>query len=136
VSCCGKAISGLLSLGYEIGAILNRRTETWYDANGLQVTKESIKELQKEFVQIKVRRPCLPDGQRGTAHLRPSPLAVITHAHRQLQGKNRMAVVALADQLKLSEHHIPQSFLQLYFRKLQKEKNDQTAAPSTPPPSE
>ncbi len=49
-----KVISGLLSLGYEIGAILNRRTETWYDANGLQVTKESIKELQKEFIQIKV----------------------------------------------------------------------------------
>jgi hypothetical protein len=51
-----QVISGLLSLGYEIGAILNRRTETWYDANGLQVTKESIKELQKEFIQIKV--PC------------------------------------------------------------------------------
>jgi hypothetical protein len=51
-----KVISGLLSLGYEIGAILNRRTETWYGANGLQVTKESIKELQKEFIQIKV--PC------------------------------------------------------------------------------
>lgn len=49
-----QVISGLLSLGYEIGAILNRQTETWYDANGLQVTKESIKELQKEFIQIKV----------------------------------------------------------------------------------
>lgn len=94
-----KVISGLLSLGYEIGAILNRQTETWYDANGLQVTKESIKELQKEFIQIK--------------------------------GKNRMAVVAVADKLKLSDHHIPHSFLQLYFRKLHKEK----AAASTPAPT-
>jgi len=52
--CPWKAISGLLSLGYEIGAILHRRTATWYDASGLQVTKESIKELQKDYIQIKV----------------------------------------------------------------------------------
>jgi uridine kinase len=94
-----KAISGLLSLGYEIGAILHRRTETWYDANGLQVTKESIKELEKDFVQVK--------------------------------GKNRKAVVALADQMKVSDHHIPHSFLQLYFRKLQKEKKDNSVAVSS-----
>jgi len=87
-----KAISGLLSLGYEIGAILHRRTATWYDASGLQVTKESIKELQKDYIQIK--------------------------------GKNRKAVVELANKLSMSECHRPHSFLQLYFHKLQKDKDN------------
>lgn len=81
-----KTISGLLSLGYQIGAILNRTTEIWYDANGMVVTKETIKELEQEYIQIK--------------------------------GKNRRAVIALADQLGIVSHHIPQSFLQLYFRHL------------------
>jgi nitrate/TMAO reductase-like tetraheme cytochrome c subunit len=45
-----------------------------------------------------------------------------------------MAVVAVADKLKLSDHHIPHSFLQLYFRKLHKEQNAKAAA-STPAPT-
>ncbi len=41
-----------------------------------------------------------------------------------LQGKNRTVVIALAEQLGIRDHHVPQSFLQLYFRKLQKQKKN------------
>ncbi|KAL6043561.1 Adenylate cyclase domain-containing protein [Balamuthia mandrillaris] len=85
-----KTISGLLSLGYQIGAILNRTSEVWFKANGLMVTKEEMKELGKTYIQIK--------------------------------GKKRGDVIALAKVLGMDEHHIPQSFLQLYFRQLQKRK--------------
>eukprot|EP01133_Synstelium_polycarpum_P004293 gene4293-5014_t len=48
-----KTIGGLLSLGYQIGAILNRTIEVWYEKSGIIITKEYIKELEKYFIQIK-----------------------------------------------------------------------------------
>jgi hypothetical protein len=68
-----QTISGLLSLGYQIGAImhrcvcrgatmnagsdfLHRTTETWYDQDGTTVTMEFIQELEKSYVQVKVSR--------------------------------------------------------------------------------
>eukprot|EP00026_Physarum_polycephalum_P006854 Phypoly_transcript_06907.p1 GENE.Phypoly_transcript_06907~~Phypoly_transcript_06907.p1 ORF type:complete len:479 (+),score=78.07 Phypoly_transcript_06907:25-1461(+) len=85
-----KTISGLLSLGYQIGAILNRSVEIWYDKQNVVITKEYIKELEQYYVQIK--------------------------------GKNRHDVLNWAEKLHINEHHIPQTFLFLYFRKLKKKK--------------
>lgn len=48
-----KTIGGLLSLGYQIGAILNRTVEIYSDAGGVVVTKEYFKELEKYYVQLK-----------------------------------------------------------------------------------
>ncbi|KYR00647.1 adenylate cyclase domain-containing protein [Tieghemostelium lacteum] len=48
-----KTIGGLLSLGYQIGAILNRHVEVWYEKSGIIITKEYIKELEKYFIQVK-----------------------------------------------------------------------------------
>ncbi|EFA78307.1 adenylate cyclase domain-containing protein [Heterostelium album PN500] len=85
-----KTIGGLLSLGYQIGAILNRTVEVWYEKSGIIVTKEYIKELEKYFIQIK--------------------------------GQNRREVIEFADKLKMTNIHVPQTFLYLYFKKLKKNK--------------
>ncbi|EGG22568.1 adenylate cyclase domain-containing protein [Cavenderia fasciculata] len=85
-----KTIGGLLSLGYQIGAILNRTVEVWYEKSGVVITKEYIKELEKYFIQIK--------------------------------GQNRREVLSFADKLKLTNIHVPQTFLYLYFKKLKKNK--------------
>lgn len=85
-----KTISGLLSLGYQIGAILNRSVEIWYDKHNVVITKEYIKELEQYYVQIK--------------------------------GKNRHDVLNWAEKLHIYEHHIPQTFLFLYFKKLKKKR--------------
>jgi len=87
-----KTISGLLSLGYQIGAILNRSVEIWYDKHNVIITKEYIKELEQYYVQIK--------------------------------GKNRHDVLNWAEKLHIIEHHIPQTFLFLYFRKLKKQRTN------------
>ncbi|EGC33490.1 hypothetical protein DICPUDRAFT_98541 [Dictyostelium purpureum] len=86
-----KTIGGLLSLGYQIGAILNRTVEVWYEKSGIVVTKEYIKELEKHFIQIK--------------------------------GQSRREVLDLAEKLKITGNHVPQTFLYLYFKKLKKNKN-------------
>ncbi|GAM19408.1 hypothetical protein SAMD00019534_025830 [Acytostelium subglobosum LB1] len=85
-----KTIGGLLSLGYQIGAILNRTIEVWYERNGIIITKEYIKELEKYFIQIK--------------------------------GQSRREVMSFADKLKMTNIHVPQTFLYLYFKKLKKSK--------------
>jgi len=85
-----KTISGLLSLGYQIGAILNRSVEIWYDKHNVVITKEYIKELEQYYVQIK--------------------------------GRNRHDVLNWAEKLHIYEHHVPQTFLFLYFKKLKKKK--------------
>eukprot|EP01132_Coremiostelium_polycephalum_P001148 gene1148-1455_t len=85
-----KTIGGLLSLGYQIGAILNRTVEVWYEKSGIIITKEYIKELEKYFIQIK--------------------------------GQNRREVLSFAEKLKITGHHVPQTFLYLYFKKLKKNK--------------
>ncbi|KAN0025441.1 hypothetical protein ACTFIU_003702 [Dictyostelium citrinum] len=61
-----KTLGGLLSLGYQIGAILNRTVEVWYDKNGVVITKEYIKELEKHFIQIKghSRREVLDSAEK------------------------------------------------------------------------
>eukprot|EP01111_Echinosteliopsis_oligospora_P011176 TRINITY_DN3621_c0_g1_i1.p1 TRINITY_DN3621_c0_g1~~TRINITY_DN3621_c0_g1_i1.p1 ORF type:complete len:488 (+),score=101.30 TRINITY_DN3621_c0_g1_i1:32-1495(+) len=92
-----KTISGLLSLGYQIGAILNRSVEVWHDKNDLIITKEYIKELEKYYVQVK--------------------------------GKNRHRVLEWAEKLNIMEHHLPQTFLILYFKKL---KNPKKVKPRPP----
>jgi len=81
-----KSISGLLSLGYQIGAVLNRRTEILYQDKDVLISKECIKELSDDYIQIK--------------------------------GKNRHAVLDCANKLGVTEHHIPNTFLALYFREL------------------
>ncbi|KAF2072413.1 hypothetical protein CYY_006270 [Polysphondylium violaceum] len=85
-----KTIGGLLSLGYQIGAILNRTVEVFYEKSGIIITKEYIKELEKHFIQIK--------------------------------GSNRREVLGFAEKLKITGHHVPQTFLYLYFKKLKKSK--------------
>jgi len=84
-----KTIGGLLSLGYQIGAILNRSVEIYYEEGGIIITKEYIKELEKYYVQIK--------------------------------GKNRRDVLSWAERLHINEYHLPQTFLNLYFKKLRKQ---------------
>jgi hypothetical protein len=83
-----KSISGLLSLGYQIGAVLNRRSEILYQDKDVMVSKECIKELNADYIQIK--------------------------------GKSRHAVLEFANKLGVTEHHIPNTFLALYFRELGK----------------
>eukprot|EP01092_Planopodium_desertum_P007368 TRINITY_DN30162_c0_g2_i2.p1 TRINITY_DN30162_c0_g2~~TRINITY_DN30162_c0_g2_i2.p1 ORF type:complete len:116 (-),score=5.01 TRINITY_DN30162_c0_g2_i2:40-387(-) len=48
-----KTISGLFSLGYEIGAIINKDAERWRLPNGVEVSNYNIKELQQNFLQVK-----------------------------------------------------------------------------------
>jgi len=79
-----KTLGGLLSLGYRIGAVIDRETTVIYDRDGIQITIDRI--MGTDYVQIK--------------------------------GKDRNKVIKFAEQLKMSEHHIPQSFLYLHFRNL------------------
>jgi uridine kinase len=79
-----KTLGGLLSLGYQIGAVIDRETATIYDKDGIQITVDRI--MGTDYVQIK--------------------------------GKDRTKVIKLAEKLKVTEHHIPQSFLYLHFRNL------------------
>ena len=48
-----KTISGLLSLGYQIGATMQRTTYTLFEHNDLVVTREVVEELGKSYIQIK-----------------------------------------------------------------------------------
>jgi len=79
-----KTLGGLLSLGYQIGAVIDRETTVIYDKDAVQITIEKI--MGGDYVQIK--------------------------------GKDRNKVIKFAEELKMSEHHIPQSFLYLHFRDL------------------
>lgn len=79
-----KTLGGLLSLGYQIGAVIDRETTVIYDRDAVQITIERI----------------------------------IGGAYVQIKGKDRNKVMRFAEELKMSEHHIPQSFLYLHFRDL------------------
>ena len=79
-----RTLGGLLSLGYQIGAVIDRETTTIYDRDGIQITVDRI--MSTDYVQIK--------------------------------GKDRNKVIKVAERLKMTAHHIPQSFLYLHFRNL------------------
>lgn len=84
-----RVISGLLSLGYQIGAILHRKCDVLYEDEGVIVTKETIPELgTTQYIQVK--------------------------------GKDRAGVLAVSKSLGILKHHIPQTFLYLYFNKMHK----------------
>eukprot|EP00698_Gefionella_okellyi_P025466 TRINITY_DN9343_c0_g1_i1.p1 TRINITY_DN9343_c0_g1~~TRINITY_DN9343_c0_g1_i1.p1 ORF type:complete len:151 (-),score=35.61 TRINITY_DN9343_c0_g1_i1:27-479(-) len=48
-----QTVSGLLSLGYQLGATLHRTTQTFYDRDGTTVSLETIQELEESYVQVK-----------------------------------------------------------------------------------
>lgn len=65
-----------------------RTQEPLYERNGIVITRDTIKELEQEYIQIK--------------------------------GKNRTEVLNLSKRLHVAEHHVPNSFLDLYNQKLKK----------------
>ena len=91
---CGRqTLSGLLSLGYQMGATMHRRRETWIKGpDELAVTVVTIAEIPGTFLQIK--------------------------------GRDRNAVLRVADDLGVNEQHVPQNFLTLYFRTLRQTGKD------------